>query len=468
LTLAIEPPKDFKPWGYQGILIDHIIENPRCAGWVFMGAGKTVSTYTALDTLDLSYSDVYPAIVFAPLRVAKNTWPREVRKWKHLQHINVMAICGGEKERIAAMRFDAQIYTCNYENLEWLVEFWGDKWPYKTVVCDESTRCKSFRLKQGGKRMQALSKVAHAKVKRFIELSGTPAPNGLKDLWGQLWFIDIGARLGRTYEAFKQRWFQRSFDGYGIVPLQFASDQIHKAVEDVCLSIEAKDWFDLADPIVRNVYVDLPPKARVHYREMEKELFTQIEEHGVEAFAAPQRTMKCLQLASGAAYVNGSNKEWRVIHDAKIDALESIIEEANGMPVLVAYNFKSDLARLLKAFPQGRHLDAKQSTEDDWNAGKIPVLFAHPASAGHGLNLQFGGNILVYFSHWWNAEERWQILERIGPVRQLQAGLNRNVFVYNIIAEDTVDEDVIESNDMKLSVQDALLAATNRYKNRSK
>ena len=452
--------KPFKPHPYQIQMIEHIIGRARCALWVFMGGGKSVSTLTALDILSLTEDDVYPALVLAPLRVAKTTWPEEVKKWDHLKRVRVRAIVGSETERHLAARAPAEVYTCNYENLPWLVAYWGDNWPYKTIVADESTKLKSFRLRQGGSRAQALGKVAHRKAKRFIELTGTCAPNGLNDLWGQMWFLDIGERLGRTYDAFKSRWFQRSYDGYGVVPLDHAQKQIQDALRDVCLTIKAEDWFDLRAPIVQNVMVDLPIKARKHYAEMEKEMYTQLTAHAVEAFGAAERTLKCLQLASGALYT--SKDEWEVVHDEKVAALESIIEEAGGEPVLVAYHFKSDLARLKKHFPKGRHLDKSPQTITDWNDGKIPLMFAHPQSAGHGLNLQYGGRILVYFSHWWALEDRLQIAERIGPVRQLQAGFDRNVFIYNLIARDTVDELVIARNDEKKSVQDILIDAMRR------
>lgn len=453
--------RDFTPHGYQHPMVDHLVSHKRCALWVFMGAGKTVVTLTALDLLSLA-EDVYPALILAPLRVAKTTWPDEVQSWRHLSHLNVIAITGDETERRAALAMDAQIYTTNYEQLAWLTEYWGDRWPYKTVVSDESTRLKSFRLRQGGKRAQALAKVAHGAGTRFWELSGTPAPNGLQDTWGQMHFIDKGERLGRTFSAFTSRWFQTAPNGFGIVPLKHAQAEIQDKLRDVCLTVDAKDWFDLKAPIVSTVYVDLPMKARKHYAEMEKAMFTEIAGHEIEAFGAAARTNKCLQIANGAAYVNGSNEEWQDLHDAKIQALDSIVEEANGAPVLCAYHFKSDLARLKKAFPKARVLDSKPQTIKDWNAGKIQLLFAHPASAGHGLNLQHGGNILVYFAHTWNLEERQQILERIGPVRQLQAGYDRPVFVYLIVARDTVDELVISRVDEKQTVQDILLSAMKR------
>lgn len=459
---------EYTPREYQTLIANHIVEYPRCAIWAGMGMGKTSSTLTALVNLDMIEDDVFPVLVLAPLRVAMSTWPEEVRKWDHTRHFRVSPIVGTTQERIAALSRKADVYTINYENIPWLVEYLGAQWKFKTVVSDESTKLKSFRTRQGGVRTKALSLVAHSRVKRFIELTGTPAPNGLIDLWGQLWFVDAGQRLGRVFTAFKERWFGASFDGWGVVAHKHSQKEIEDLLRDVCLTVEAKDYFDLKDPIVRTVLIKLPVKVRRHYDEMEKELFTEIEGHEIEAFNAAARTQKLLQLCSGAVYVDPltegdhdkkRSREWRQVHDEKIQALESIVEEAAGMPVLVAYHFKSDLARLLKAFPKGRELDSNPSTIKQWNDGKIPLLFAHPASAGHGLNLQYGGNILVYFSHDWNLENRLQILERIGPVRQLQAGLDRPVFVYNIVAENSVDELVIARVETKRDVQDLLLEA---------
>lgn len=447
----------FTPRPYQRLISDHILDTPRCAVWAGMGMGKTTSTLNALDTLQLAEPD--PVLVLAPLRVARSTWPDEQRKWAHLKDLPVMPIVGSEAERRMALRHEAAVYTTNYENLPWLVEHWGERWPYRTVICDEATKLKGFRLRQGTQRAKALSRVAHTKVKRIVELTGTPSPNGLEDLWGQAWFIDAGQRLGRTFDSFKQRWFQPSHDGYGVTAMPHAQEQIQEKLRDVCITIDARDWFDLREPIVNNIVVDLPVRARALYRDMEKQMFMAIDEHEVEAFNAAARTIKCLQIANGAAYVGESNTEWKELHEAKTQALESIVEEAAGAPVLVAYHFKSDLARLRAAFPKGRTLDADPATIRDWNAGRIPVLFAHPASAGHGLNLQDGGNILVFYGHWWNLEERLQIIERIGPTRQMQAGHDRPVFIHNIIARDTVDELVIKRVETKREVQDLLLEA---------
>lgn len=451
----------FTPRPYQGMIIEHILGSKRCAVWAGMGTGKTVATLTAIEAI-LMVEDG-PVLVVAPLRVATGTWPDEVLKWEHLRGMNIVAITGTEKERVEAIRSPAQVYTTNYEQLVWLVAYWGDRWPYRTVVLDESTRVKSFRLRQGGKRAQALGSIAHTRINRLVELTGTPASNGLKDLWGQAWFIDAGNRLGRTFTAFSQRWFQTARDGFGLEPMRHAQKEIQDKLRDVCLTIEAKDWFDLKEPIINDIMVTLPPKARKHYKDMEKEMFTSLDSgHEVEAFNAAAKTQKCLQIANGAMYVGEGAVEWRELHKAKIEALESIVEEAAGMPVLVAYNFKSDLARLLKAFPQGRHLDKNPQTIRDWNEGKIPLLFAHPASAGHGLNLQDGGNILVFFAVNWNLEEHLQIIERIGPTRQMQAGHDRPVFIHRILAKGTVDELVLERLETKREVQDILMDAMKR------
>lgn len=456
----------FNPHGYQNQMIEHQSELERSLTFCFMGGGKTVSTLTTIDNLILC-GETAPTLILAPLRVAKTTWPEEVRKWDHLSGLSVVPIVGSEAERRAALKIDAPVYTTNFENLVWLVDFYGDRWPFRNVIADECTKLKSFRLRQGGKRAQALGKLAHTKIKRFTGLTGTPAPNGLADLWGQAWFVDAGKRLGRTHDAFKKRWFRASPDGYGSVPLPNAQEQIEAALRDICLTVDARDWFDLKDPIVSNIYVDLPVKARRMYKDMEKDLFMQLDEHEIEAFNAAAKTQKLLQVASGAVYLDPQtesdqdrrSKQWKEVHDAKIQVLEDIIEEAMGMPVLVAYHFKSDLARLQAAFPQGRVLDAHSSTIREWNEGKIPVLFAHPASAGHGLNLQHGGNILVYFTSDWNLENRQQILERIGPVRQLQSGYDRPVFVYNIIARETMDEMVLERVEGKATIQELFLRA---------
>jgi SNF2 family DNA or RNA helicase len=449
----------FKPHPYQQEAMAHLYKVRRSALWMPMGGGKTVTTLTALDNLSL-LEDVFPALVLAPLRVARSTWPEEVAKWPHLKHLRVSVITGTPKQRERALAKDADIYCTNFDNLVWLRKELGDAWPFKTVVADEFTRLKSFRLRQGGSRARALGQVAHTHVSRFIGLTGTPAPNGVKDLWGQIWFLDEGQRLGRTFSAFEQRWFRKGYDGYSLVPYDHTQAEVEERLKDICLTVTG---LDVDEPIVNPLYVDMPPSARKVYDAMEVEMFAVLNEEGVEAANAAVRTQKCLQLANGALYIDDDGN-WEAAHDAKLDALESIIEEANGAPVLVAYNFKHDLERLRARFRQGRVLDADPDTIKQWNAGRISVLFAHPASAGHGLNLADGGNILAFFGVNWSLEEHMQIIERIGPMRQKQAGFDRPVFVYPILARDTVDDLVMERLSSKRSVQDVLLEAMKRRK----
>ena len=445
--------RTFVPHKYQREALEWLYEHPRTALWMPMGGGKTVTTLTALDALDL-VDGVYPVVVLAPKRVAVTTWVDELAKWAHLRHLRVSVITGTPKQRQKALDTPADIYTMAYDNLSWLCETLGDAWPFVTVVADELTRLKSFRIRQGSKRAGALGRVAHTKVRRFVGLTGTPGANGLKDLWGQIWFLDRGERLGRTFSAFEQRWFTRGYDGFSLQPLPHAQEEIQDLLRDICLTVTG---LPVDEPIRNPIYVDLPPAARALYQDMEEEMFAEIGAEGVEAANAAVRTQKCLQLANGAIYTEGS--EWEVVHDAKLDALDSVIEEANGAPVLVAYNFKHDLARLRRRFPKARVLDADPDTIRQWNAGRIEILLAHPASAGHGLNLAEGGNILAFFGLNWSLEEHMQIIERVGPMRQKQAGFDRPVFVHYIMARDTVDDLVFDRLQSKKSVQEILLEA---------
>jgi len=449
---------DFVPHAYQHLIIDHIQRVKRCAIWASMGTGKTPSTLTALEDLSLT-EDVYPVLVIAPKRVARTTWTNEARKWNHLKHLRVVFVGGSLKERIAALRIKADIYTTNFEQLPWLIEYLGDRWPFPTVVPDEATKLKGFRLRQGTQRAKALARVAHTKIKRIILLTGTPSPNGLQDLWGQMWFVDKGDRLGRTFDAFKQRWFRASHTGFGVEATDQAQGEIQAALKDVCITIDAADWFALEEPIINRIMVELPASAKVMYKQMEKQFFMELEGgQQIEALNAAAKSMKLLQIANGAAYLEGG-EQWEKIHDEKLDALEEIIEEAAGMPVLTAYHFKSDLARLKKRFPDGIDLSAKGGLERA-QAGEGRVWFGHPASMGHGVDgLQYHTNIMAFFGYSWSLENYLQFIERIGPTRQLQAGFKRPVFMHMIMAADTVDELVLERLHSKREVQDVLMEA---------
>ncbi len=463
--------KNFIPRPYQEISIQHLIDNPKCALFVFMGAGKTACVLSVLDQLSLVRQNIFPALVIAPLRVANSVWPEELAKWSNFSHLTMSVVTGDAPERSVALKREADIFVTNFESIPWLVQTLGAKWPFKTIIADESSRLKGYRSRQGTIRSRLLAQMCQIHCENFYALSGTPCGNGLKDLWGPLHFLDGGERLGRTYTAFTQRWFRPSWDGFGLDPLPHAQKEIQERISDICLSIDPKDYFDLKAPIETNIYVTLPPAARKLYKEMETRMFIEIEKTPIESFNAASRTNRCSQLASGAIYFDPNsmddaarNIQFKVVHDEKLDALEEIVEESGDTPLLVAYNFRSDLVRLKRHFKQGRQLDKDPKTIKEWNDGKIPLLFAHPASAGHGLNLARGSNIIVFFSLTWNMEEHTQIIERLGPVRQLQEGLDRNVFIYRIMARDTIDEDMLERLKTKCSAQDALLQAMKRRK----
>ena len=440
---------------YQVQALEFLRGRKRANLFAEMGLGKTLTVLTLIAESRLKL----PTLVLAPLRVARKTWSDEVQDWAHLRHLKVATITGTPAERLAALKTPAHVHTMNYEQAEWLLDTLGQQWPFGMVVADESTRLKSFRLRQGGKRAAALGKIAH-RTERWINLTGTPMSNGLLDLWGQQWFIDAGAALGRSFSAFETRWFYKPPRGDEHTrpqPFQHAQGQIEEAMRPTTLSIRSRDWFDLEEPIRVPVLVELPPDARREYKRMARELYAQLQDGTmVSALNAATKSGKLLQLASGAVY--REDKSWAWVHDEKIEALRSIVEEAAGAPLLVAYNYVHEVERILKAFPWARVLRTKKD-EDDWNEGKIQMLVAHPDSAGHGLNLQHGGNRLVYFGHTWKQEAYAQILERIGPVRQLQSGYKRPVFVYSIIAQSTLDGAVIQRNEGKADMMSALMTS---------
>jgi hypothetical protein len=454
---------DPRPW--QPPMMDHIIEHKRCAVFAAMGSGKGGATLHALQGKELI--DEGPGLILGPRRVAVDVWPDEARKWDTLAGCEVVYL-GQPREGFKALGLDRPWFSLNYENIPKLVEHIGKgRWPFRTIVADESTRLKGARaMGHGGQRTNALSKVAFLpQVQRFIELTGTPAPNGLKDMWGQVWYLDRGERLGHTHTAFMARYFQRGFDGYSVEPLPFAQEQIQAKIKDICLTVDPRDYIDIAAPIESDVVVELPAKAMDVYREMERKMFLELEHdfarHEIEAVHAAARTSKCLQIAAGFVY--NAEKQAIPIHEAKLEALDSIREEANGMPLLVSYTFVEDLAMLKRKFSQLKHIDEVDTTEGgEWNRGKVPMLAANPASAGHGLNLQWGSNILVDYTSGWDLEYDDQILERIGPMRQYQAGLNRPVYRYRIMADRTADFLVKRRRETKRSVQDILLEAMKR------
>lgn len=439
---------------YQVRALDFLHKTPRANLFAGMGLGKTLTVETLVS--ELNSPD--PTLVIAPLRVARKTWGDEAGEWDHLKGLTVSPIIGSPAQRSASLRNPAHIHTINYENIEWLMDqITSGRWPFRTVICDESTRLKSYRTRQGGRRARVLAAIA-SHATRWINLTGTPTANGLTDLWGPQWFIDYGAALGRSFNSFQNRWFYREAHTglHGkLIAHRHAQAEIEALVKPTTLSIQARDWFDLQEPIRTIVSVELPPAARREYKRMARDLLAYLEGGTVISAAnAAAKSTKLLQLASGACYHEDGS--WSDVHDEKIEALRSIVNESGGAPLLVAYNYRHELVRILKAFPGARQLKTAKD-EDDWNAGKIEMLVAHPDSAGHGINLQHGGNILVYFGHTWRLESYIQILERIGPTRQKQSGYDRPVFVYAIVARNTLDEAVIQRNAGKADLMDALM-----------
>ena len=474
----------FTPRPYQHIIRKFAFDRPRCNVFAGMGMGKTSTSVEVFAELKL-FGEVRRALVLAPKRVAESSWPDERRKWaESFGHLSMAAAIGTVDQRLAALRSTPDILTINYENIGWLIDQYGDNWPFDMVFADESTRLKGLRISlqpgkrhkngslgedyitgQGAKRAKQLASVAHTKVRRWVNLTGSPAPNGLVDLWGQNWFVDSGKRLGNSFSAFSNRWFRMApgstREQQVLEPMPFAQEQIQRLMAETSITVDARDWFDIKETIERIVFVDLPPKARKQYKEMQKELFTYVNDHPLEAFQAGAKAQKCLQIASGSVWIDREEKHWEPTHDQKIEALKSIVAEANGAPLLVTYQFVPDKERICKMFPQARTLDknAKQ-TIADFQAGKVPMLVVHPASAGHGLDLQHNCWILVDFSSGFNLEYDEQVIERIGPTRQAQIGKDRAVFRYRIVARDTIEETaVLPRLKSKASVQEVLKAA---------
>jgi SNF2 family DNA or RNA helicase len=464
------------PRVFQARAFAFMWETPKCALLASMGMGKTMSTLMLLTALDLIDGSEH-TLVMAPKRVTKMTWPDEIKEWDDFRHLDYSVITGTAEQRRRAMRADRAIHLINYENIPWLLDEVQNAWPWPRVIADESSKLKSHSalrfkgraaqreirdkdtreiIQEASPARRGLKHVAH-RSKRWINLTGTPSPNGLMNLWSQMYLLDSGARLGRNITAFRDRWFYLDREGHSYIPLPGALEQIMGLIEDICLTLDSKDYFDLPPLVINNLYVELPTEARRHYRELERDYVTHIQGHRIDVANAAVLSGKLLQAASGAIYTERGNKHsWVGLHDEKLDALEEVLDEAMGNPVMIAYNFDSDLQRLRAAHPDARLMDSDPQTLLDWNDGRIAKLLIHPASAGHGLNMQFGGNILVFFSLTWNLEDYQQIIERIGPTRQAQSGLNRPTFVHHILARNTIDEYALERLAGKATLQDAV------------
>jgi len=453
----------FEPHKYQEYAINRIYDTPAVGLFLEMGLGKTVITLTALDDILYNRFDATKVLIIAPLRVAEDTWSRESQKWDHLKHLRISKILGSRTQREKALRADADLYVINRENVEWLVSATGNEWPFDTVVIDELSSFKS----PSAKRFKALRRVRPL-MHRVIGLTGTPAPNGLLDLWSQIYLLDQGERLGKTITGYRDRYFtagaRSGYVVYDWKQKEESEQAVFSKISDVCISMKAEDWLDMPERIDRVVPVKLDEAAQAKYKQMEKDMLIPMVDADIVANTAAVLSNKLLQLANGAVY--DERKGVREIHNAKLDALEDILEAANGHPVLVFYAYKHDLSRIQARFPKARTLN---TTEDitAWNEGKIPVLLAHPASAGHGLNLQTGGNIIVWFGLTWSLEQYQQANARLH-----RQGQEHSVIVHHLIAEGTMDEEVMEALEGKAAGQDALMTAVKarieKYKGEAK
>lgn len=445
----------FIPHVYQDYARQRILDTNFIALLLEMGLGKTVTTLTAIDQLLNDYFDACKVLVIAPLRVAEDTWAREVEKWDHLQHLRISKVLGSAAVRRKALREDADIYVINRENVEWLVSEYGSKWPFDTVVIDELSSFKN----SNSKRFRALRRV-RPMMKRVIGLTGTPAPNSLMDLWPQMYLIDQGERLGKTITGFRDKYFIPGARSGHVVyewkEKQEAENRIYEAISDIAVSMKAEDWLELPERIDRTIPVSLSPKAREQYKKLEKELLLPFMDADVVASTAAVLSNKLLQMASGAVY--DEDKGVKLIHDAKLDALEDIVEAANGKPVMVFYNFKHSLSRIQERFPQARILRKGKDGNEDiraWNNDEIPLLLVHPKSAGHGLNLQESScRTVVWFDQIWSLEEDQQANARV-----YRQGVRHNIVVIRLMAEGTMDEDAVSALERKAAGQDALMDA---------
>ena len=452
----------FKPHDYQSYCIEYIKTHPVAALFLDMGLGKTAITLTAMRDLMLDDLVVSKALVIAPLRVARDTWPTEVQKWEHLSDLDVSVIVGDLKTRTAALNHRAMIYIINRENVKWLVEYYeknGLRWDFDCVIIDELSSFKNYQ----SQRFKWLRKVRPF-VKRWIGLTGTPTSNGLMDLWAEIGILDGGERLGRFIGRFRDSYFKAGSMNpntgvvFSYVPRKGAEQQIYERISDITISMKALDYLKMPECIYVNHEVVMDARERKLYDQLKTDLIIPTDDGDIDAANAAALSNKLLQMSNGAVY--DENKEPRFIHSRKLEMLEDMIEAANGQPVLVAYWFKHDRTRIIqhlaKAGYDGSQVRDLKSSEDisDWNAGKIPIALIHPASAGHGLNIQEGGHILIWFGLTWSLE-----LYQQANARLWRQGQRETVTIHHIVTKDTVDEDVLAALASKDVTQGKLIAA---------
>jgi SNF2 family DNA or RNA helicase len=440
----------YLPHNYQAYALQQILDKPACALFLDLGMGKTVITLTAITKL---LPELNRVLIIAPLRVAEDTWSKECEKWDHLNHLTIAKVLGSKKKRLKALDTKADIYVINRENVQWLVEEYGKTWPFDMVVLDELSSFKSV----GADRFKALRKVRPL-IKRIVGLTGTPAPNGLLDLWPQMYLLDRGERLGKTlsdyrdcyFEPDKRDWYSGVVYTWKLKPE--AETEIHEKISDICVSMKAQDYLTMPDRLNHIVQVEMSAKEMDLYKKLERDMLLPFADGDIDAANAAALSNKLLQMANGAVY--DEHGQVKAIHRRKLKAMEDLWESANGKPILVFYTYKHDKARLLELF-KDRAKELKTSQDiTKWNDGKIAVALAHPASAAHGLNLQAGGHIIIWFGLTWSLELYQQANGRL-----YRQGQHETVIIHHIVTAGTMDEQVMAALSRKEGGQAALLEA---------
>lgn len=463
---------------YQNACVEHIIDNPFCGVFLDMGLGKTVSTLTAINYLMNDYCEINTVLVIAPKRVAESVWEEEAVKWEHLKHLRFSKIIGSEAKRIEALKAKADIYIISRDNIAWLCALYGGgKLPFDMAVIDELSSFKSYK----SLRFKAL-RSSRPYLKRLVGLTGTPAPNGLIDLWPQIYLMDRGDRLEKTITRYREKYFRPGRTNGNVVYsyslLENSEAQIHNKISDICISMKAEDYLQMPIRTDNFIKLRMPEALKKQYQDFEKDKVLELikpEQEYLEEIDkwvdkpveisianAAALSNKLLQFANGAIY--DENRGVHPIHDIKLEALKEIVENSQGQPILVAWTFQFDRDRIKEALKAYGPRELKTNKDiEDWNAGKIPVLLAHPASAGHGLNLQAGGSIIVWYGQTWSLELYQQFNARL-----YRQGQENHVIINHLILEGSHDEDVINALKSKDKKQNSLMenikAKIDKYK----
>lgn len=447
---AAKPRQQFRPWDYQRYCVNRELTDEALGLFLGLGLGKTVITLTAVNDLKYNRFAVRRCLVIAPKKVAELTWTTEAAKWQHLQHLRIVPVLGSTQKRIKALNTPGDIWVINRENVKWLVEYYRNAWPFDMVVIDELSSFKNHQAQ----RFKALTWI-RPHIKRIAGLTGTPAPNGLLDLWAQIYLLDQGQRLGKTITAYRERFFVKNYNGFGYTPKPGAEEAIQELIRDICISMKAEDYLQLPDCITNVIPVALDTKAAEQYKRMERDLLLEIEDTEISVTSAAALTGKLLQLCNGALY--DADRGVHEIHDCKIEAFMELVEQLNGARALVFYSFQHDLTRLHKVLEKtGLRIRELRTPQDqlDWNAGQVDILLAHPASAAYGLNLQDGGNHVVWFGLTWSLELYQQANGRLH-----RQGQTQKVILHHLVVQGGIDEEVMAALESKATTQDALLTA---------